>query len=107
MPGKQVRFGKVGTPVRYRPTNENGAVVAQQADGSIRAKLECPVEVVEVVAVDRGGQHAGKTAVRLADALREQDRGPPGEARLQRLTDAQLLSRGVAVMDEVSPIGVA
>src|SRR3954447_10003112 len=89
-----------------RPADQNDAIAAKQADAAVLTDLECPVEAAEIIAVDRGDQYAAETAIHPADALREHDRGPSREARLQRLIDTERVSWRFTMIGEVFPIGI-
>ena len=106
VPGEQLGRSKIRAFVRRRPADQDDAVVPQQADAAVGAELEHPVELIEVVAVDRGGEDAGETAVLPVDPLRQDDGGSSGQARLQGLIDAERISRCLPVIGEVGPVGI-
>ena len=105
MPGEQVGSGKIRALVRQRPADQERAVIPYQADAAVGTELECPVEAVEVILVDRCGDNAAEAAVELGDPFRENDhRGAIVETGLHQLADPKRVVRCIAMVGKVTAV---
>src|ERR1700687_933634 len=90
---------------KWRLTNEQRSVVAQQVYRASVAKIDCLIDALKLLEVDDRLHDSIEGAIRLFETPRHHDGGATLYLRDQRIAQDNAKTRMVPVRDEVRPVG--